>query len=94
MTTYILRPVTRVPTLTELARAFSYIEGEFVIREGIVRADMWIEGLAWGGSHEIDESDMLVAQETFPQLTPEVWTNFTAAADDLRAKRGIGPIFR
>lgn len=94
MTTYILKPVTRVPSLPELAHAFSYIEGEFVIQEGIVRADMWIEGLAWGGSHEIDEGDMLVAKEALPQLAPEVWIEFATAADDLRARRGIAPIFR
>jgi hypothetical protein len=38
----------RMPTPDELARAFMYIEREYVLKDGRIDMEQWAEGLAFG----------------------------------------------
>lgn len=78
---------TRLPTIEELARAFSYITGQYYTVDGKIRADMWIHGLAFGQNCSIDADDVHQAQFASTQLTAAEWLRYTVAADRLACEQ-------
>lgn len=82
----------RMPTLDEVARAFSYIEHEYRGNlEKYKRIDMeqWAEGLAFGQTHgSADEVDKFQAKEALKQLTEAEWLRATERANSLLADQG------
>jgi len=81
----------RMPTIDELARAFSYIEREFVIKEGRIDMEQWAEGLAFGQRYCADEEDKRQAKEALKQLSRAVWLRAAERANYLLREQGEAP---
>lgn len=82
----------RLPTEQELTTALVYIEREFVINDGLIHSEHWIEGLAFGGACALsccaaDEHFLGLARAVKPQLTELQWLDLAAAADNFRLEQ-------
>lgn len=80
----------RMPTVDELARAFRYIENEFVIKEGRISGEHWAEGLAFG-RYAGDSEDKLQAKEALKQLSAAKWLHIAERANRLAVEQGEKP---
>lgn len=80
----------RMPTIDELARAFRYIENEYVLKEGRIDSEQWAEGLAFG-RYAGDADDKLQAKEALKQLTTGVWLRIAERANYLSREQGEAP---
>ena len=80
----------RIPTVDELARAFNYIENEFVIKEGRISGEHWAEGLAFG-RYAGDADDKLQAKEALKQLSAAKWLHIAERANRLLVEQGEAP---
>ena len=80
----------RMPTIDELARAFRYIENEFVIKEGRISGEHWAEGLAFG-RFEGDSEDKHQAREALKQLPRAEWLRIAERANYLSREQGEAP---
>lgn len=78
----------RVPTIDELAHAFSYIEREYVIKEGRIDGEQWAEGLAFGQRYAIDVEDTRQAQAAAAQLSRGAWLRIAERANHLARDQG------
>lgn len=78
----------RMPTIDELARAYSYIVGEFVLKEGIIDMEQWAEGLAFGQRHTIDAEARRQAKEALKQLPQAAWLRAAERANYLAQQQG------
>ncbi len=81
----------RMPTIDELARAFSYVQGEFRLRDERIGAEQWAEGLAYGQRHSIDAEDKHQAKEMLGQLSRAEWLAIAERANYIAREQGIAP---
>lgn len=80
----------RMPTIDELARALSYVEREYVIREGRVDMEQWAEGLAFG-RYPGDAEDKRRARELVGQVSAATWLRAAERANHLAQEQGEAP---
>ena len=80
----------RVPTIDEIARAFRYIEVEFVIKGGRISGEHWAEGLAFG-TYAGGTEDKRQAKEAFKQLPHAEWLRLAERANYLGQEQGEAP---
>jgi hypothetical protein len=80
----------RMPTIEELARAFAYIEVEFVIKDGRIDGEHWAEGLAFG-KYAGDADDKRQAKEALKQLPHAEWLRIVERANYLAQEQGDAP---
>jgi hypothetical protein len=73
-------------TVEILAAAFSYIENEFRISDGIITAKMWAEGIAFGQRCCVDSRDIAQARAALAQLPAVVWADIMRYSANLRAE--------
>lgn len=86
--------VGRMPTDTELASAWRYIDAEFRFGpDDVVDGEQWAEGLAFG-QYEGTAADRAAVAEMKPQLTEVQWRSIAYRADHLRADQGLAPKFK
>ena len=78
---------SRLPTLGELAHAFSYVEREFKLG-GKISGEMWAEGLAFGQRSSVDCEDTWQAEDALAQLDARSWLIITDCADALARQEG------
>jgi len=78
----------RLPTLGELAHAYSYIEREYVITDGRIDAEQWAEGLAFGQRSSVDTSDKRHAEDALGQLSVGKWLRIAERANYLAREQG------
>lgn len=96
--------MSRLPTISELALAFNYIDSEFRTTD-TVSSEQWAEGLA--NAHDVARLDGIAqcdpcwhrvlmhrAKEAYPQLSEQSWKQIAARADYLRACEGDQPRYR
>lgn len=81
----------RLPTLAELAHAYSYIEREYVISDGRIDAEQWAEGLVFGQRSSVDTSDKRHAEDAFGQLSVGKWLRIAERANYLAREQGETP---
>lgn len=76
------------PTVTEIARAFAFVQSEFGVSSpsDIITSGMWIEGFAFGATRSIDSFDVAQAEAMLPQVTAGTWISWRAAGVKLRAE--------
>lgn len=77
----------RVPTLDELARAYSYIEREYVTRDGI-DGEQWAEGLAFGQRSSVDIEDKEQARHALEHFDHATWLTIAERANYLASEQG------
>lgn len=77
----------RVPTLDELARAFRYVQNEFVIKDGRIDGEQWAEGLAFG-RYAGDADDKRHAKAALEQLSTAEWLSIAERANRLSLDQG------
>jgi hypothetical protein len=77
----------RMPTIDELARAFRYIEREFVIKGGRIDGEHWAEGLAFG-RYAGDAEAKFQAKEALKQLPHAEWLRIAERANYLAQEQG------
>ena len=80
----------RMPTVDELARAFRYIENEYVIKDGRIDMEQWAEGLAFG-RYAGDADDKHQAKEMFKQASASTWLRTAERANHLAREQGEDP---
>lgn len=80
----------RMPTIDEVARAFAYIEHEFVIKGGRISGEHWAEGLAFG-RYAGDSEDKRQAKEALKQLPRGTWLRIAERANYLSREQGETP---
>lgn len=81
----------RMPTLDEVARAYSYIEREYTGNlEKYARIDMeqWAEGLAFGQTYGAEPEDKLQAKDALKQLPDAEWIRAAERANRLLSEQG------
>lgn len=71
----------RLPTINELAHAFSYIEREYSLKDGRISSEQWAEGLAFGQNYSVDSTDRHQANEAFKQLSEGTWLRIAERAN-------------
>ncbi len=81
----------RMPTLDELARAFSYIEREYDIKDGRIDGEQWAEGLVFGQRNATDAEDKRQAREAFKQLPEGKWLRIAERANHLAREQDMTP---
>lgn len=81
----------RLPTVEEIARAFLYIENEYVLKDGRVDSEQWAEGLAFGRSRDIDSEDKRRAKEVLAQLSSGKWMRIAERANYLAREQNEAP---
>ena len=81
----------RVPTIDELARAFSYVEREYVIKDGRIDMEQWAEGLAFGQRYAADAEDKHQAQEMLKQQPQATWLRAAERANRLSREQDEAP---
>jgi predicted phosphoribosyltransferase len=79
---------SRLPTLAELAHAFSYVEREFSLRDKKISGEMWAEGLALGQRSSVDLEDQWQAEDALEQLDAASWLQVTSRANALAREHG------
>ena len=77
----------RMPTVDELARAYRYIESEYVIKNGLISGEQWAEGLAFG-RYAGGADDKLQAREALKQLSDGKWLRLAERANYLALEQG------
>ena len=80
----------RLPTIDELARAFRYIENEYVIKDGRLDMEQWAEGLAFG-RYAGDAEAKRHAKEAFKQVPSAAWLRAADRANYLAREQGEDP---
>lgn len=80
----------RMPTIDELARAYRYIENEFVIKDGRISSEHWAEGLAFG-NYAGDSDDKHQAREALKQLPHAEWLRIAERANYLARRQSEAP---
>lgn len=80
----------RMPTIDELARAFRYIENEYVIKNGRIDSERWAEGLAFG-RYAGDATDKAQAKDALRQLSSGEWLRIAERANYLARDEGQAP---
>ncbi len=81
----------RLPTIDELARALTYIEREYVLREGRADMEQLAEGLAFGQRSSIDSEDKRRAKEMFEQVSSGTWLRVAERANYLSREQNEAP---
>ncbi len=81
----------RMPTVDELARAFLYIEREFVLRDDRISAEHWAEGLAFGQRSSLDEESKRQAREALQQLSHGDWLRIAERANQISRDQHENP---
>lgn len=81
----------RMPTIDELARAFSYIEREYVIKNGRIDMEQWAEGLAFGQRYAADAEDKRQAKEMLNQVSAATWLRAAERANYLSREQDEAP---
>jgi hypothetical protein len=79
----------RLPTIDEVARAFRYIENEYVLK-GNIDGEQWAEGLAFG-RYAGDAEQKRMAKEMFDQLSTANWLRLAERANYLLMQEGEKP---
>ena len=79
----------RMPTIDEVARAFRYIENEYVLKDRI-DMEQWAEGLAFG-RYAGDTEEKRQAKEAFKQLPPATWLRVAERANRLSRDQDEAP---
>jgi hypothetical protein len=80
----------RMPTIDEIARAYAYLENEYVIKDGRVDMEQWAEGLAFG-RYAGDAEDKRQAREMLKQQPPGVWLRAAERANYLAREQDEAP---
>lgn len=80
----------RMPTIDELARAFRYIESQYVIKGGHIDMEQWAEGLAFG-RYAGDADDKHQAKEALKQLPHAEWLRIAERANYLAREQDEAP---
>lgn len=80
----------RMPTLDELARAFRYIENEYVIKDGRIDMEQWAEGLAFG-RYAGDAEEKRQAKEMLKQQPHAAWLRAAERANRLAREQDEAP---
>lgn len=80
----------RMPTIDELARAFRYVEVEYVLRDGRIDMEQWAEGLAFG-RYAGDAEAKLQAKDAVKQLPRADWLRAAERANYLSREQGETP---
>lgn len=80
----------RMPTVDELARAFRYIENEYVIKDGRIDMEQWAEGLAFG-RYAGDAEEKRQAKAMMDQVSASTWLRAAERANFLAREQGEAP---
>ena len=80
----------RMPTVDELARAFRYIENEYVIKDGRIDMEQWAEGLAFG-RYAGDADDKRQAKAMIDQVSAATWLRAAERANRLAREQDEAP---
>lgn len=80
----------RMPTIDELARAFRYVENEYVIKDGRIDMEQWAEGLAFG-RYAGDAEEKRQAKEMIKQQPQTAWLRAAERANRLSREQDEAP---
>ena len=80
----------RMPTIDEIARAFRYVENEYVIKDGRIDMEQWAEGLAFG-RYAGDAEEKRQAKEMIKQQPQAAWLRAAERANRLSREQDEAP---
>lgn len=80
----------RMPTVDEVARAFRYVENEYVIKDGRIDMEQLAEGLAFG-RYAGDAETRRDARELLDQLPAATWLRTAERANYIAREQGEDP---